>query len=444
MEAGAARWPDGAGRAGRPKSAAHDRVPCAEPHVLAEGVLKPVRNDYFQRMPTPMQKTKQKKKARAPKSKPASRPASGWDEASILKVARKSIQALKPYVPGKSIEEVRAKYHPGQITKLGSNENPLGASGQVIEALRAALPRVSLYPDGASRDLRGALAQAHGVAPEQVVVGNGSDEVLLMIAAAFLNPGEKVLVSENTFSEYEFSGRVMDGRIVKIPLKGNRYDLAGFRGKLSPAPKLVFLCNPNNPTGSYFTHAELAALLRAAPSKTLVVVDEAYCEYADAADFPRSFELLRKHPNLIVTRTFSKIFGMAGLRLGYGFAHPLIIRELARVKTPFNVNLLVQAAALAALADKDFRARSIANNLAGRAFLQAAFRKRGLEAIPTQANFICFRTERPAVDLCEDLLKQGVIIRALRSFGLDYWNRVTIGTQEQNERFLAALDEGLG
>lgn len=399
-------------------------------------------------MPKPKRKSPSPRKA-APKagrkasapSAPASQP--GWTDASILKIARKPIQILKPYVPGKSIEEVRAKYDPPAITKLGSNENPLGASPKVIEALREALPKVSLYPDGSSRDLRQALAERFGIDPGQIMVGNGSDEVLLLIAAAFLNPGEKVLVSENTFSEYEFAGRVMDGAIVKIPLKASRYDLAAFRKKMALKPKLVFLCNPNNPTGTYFNHAELEALLRAAPARTLVVVDEAYCEYADAEDFPRSLELLRAYPNLIISRTFSKIFGMAGLRLGYAFAHPLIIRETARVKTPFNVNLLVQAAALAALTDEDFKRRSIANNLEGRAFLDRELKARGLETLPTQANFICFRVPRPAVDVCEDMLKQGLIARALRSFGLDDWIRITIGTREQNGRFLQALDAAL-
>jgi histidinol-phosphate aminotransferase len=236
----------------------------------------------------------------------------------------------------------------------------------------------------------------------------------------------------------------MDGRIVKLPLKGMRYDLKAFRRRLSRKPKLVFLCNPNNPTGTYFTHAELEDLLQAAPPRTLVVVDEAYSEYADAPDFPRSLELLKAYPNLIVSRTFSKIFGMAGLRLGYAFAHPLIIRETARVKTPFNVNLLVQAAALAALADTGFRGRSIASNRAGRAFLAKELGARGLDPLPTQANFICFRVPRPALDACEDMLKQGVIVRALRSFGLDHWIRVTIGTEDQNRRFLEALDRTLG
>ncbi|MDB5104576.1 MAG: histidinol-phosphate aminotransferase 2 [Fibrobacteres bacterium] len=388
-------------------------------------------------MPTP-----KKKKPATAESRSSAKPAP-WDAKSVLKVARKSIQALKPYVPGKSIEEVKAKYNPPTVTKLGSNENPLGASPEVLKALAAALPRISLYPDGASVSLRQALAKAHGLSPDRILVGNGSDEVLLLIAAAFLNPGETVLVSENTFSEYEFAGRVMDGKIVKIPLKDNRYDLARFRKRLALKPKLVFLCNPNNPTGSYFPHAELEALLKAAPRNTLVVVDEAYCEYADAADFPRSLELLAAFPNLIISRTFSKIFGMAGLRLGYCFADPELIGQMARVKTPFNVNLLVQAGALAALGDKGFRARSIANNLEGRSFLERELRSRGLGFVPTQANFICFRTKRPAVDLCEDMLKQGMIVRALRSFGLDYWNRVTIGTPEMNKRFLQALDLAL-
>jgi histidinol-phosphate aminotransferase len=370
------------------------------------------------------------KSAREPAGKAVHRAAAApaFDEAFVLRLARKSIQALKPYVPGKSIEDVRALYNPPVITKLGSNENPLGASGRVVEALREALPKIHLYPDGASRSLRGALAAAHGLVPEQVMVGNGSDEVLLNIAAAFLNPGETVLCSENTFSEYEFSGRVLDGRIVKVPLKGMRYDLEGFRRRLVRKPKLLFLCNPNNPTGNYFTQGELERLLADVPLGTLVIVDEAYAEYATAADFPRSVELMAGHPNLIVSRTFSKIFGMAGLRLGYGFAHPLVVRECARVKTPFNVNLPAQIAALAALQDAGFVARSVANNVAGRKALEDAFRRLGLEFLPTQANFICFRTARPAVDLHEDLLRRGVIVRPLRSFGLDHWTRVTIGT----------------
>ncbi len=360
-------------------------------------------------------------------------------EAEILAMARPAIQSLKPYVPGRSIEDVKAKYGLSEITKLGSNESALGANPKVMAALQAALPKMYLYPDGASRNLRQALADANGLSPDQVMAGNGSDEVMLILAAAFLNPGETVLVSENTFSEYEFCARVFDGKVVKIPLRDFRYDIDAFRKQLRLKPKLVFLCNPNNPTGSYFSHAELESLLRAAPPRTMVVVDEAYGEYATAPDFPRCLELMQDYPNLAVCRTFSKIHGMAGLRLGYGFAHPLVIREAARVKTPFNVNLPAQIAALAALKDKAFLRRSLRVNDRGRDYLEKQFRKLGVEFIPTQANFICFRSALPAADLCEILAGRGMIIRPLRSFGLDYWNRVTIGTPEQNRRFIGEL-----
>jgi histidinol-phosphate aminotransferase len=380
-----------------------------------------------------------------PKSASKGRKAAGaFSPAEILKLARPAIQALKPYVPGRSIEDVRAQYKPARIVKLGSNENPLGANPKVLKAIAKALPKVSLYPDGSSRVLREELAGYCGVSADEVIVGNGSDEILLMIALAFVKPGEKVVVSENTFSEYEFSGRVLDADIVKVPLRGMRYDVKAFIAALKLKPKMMFLCNPNNPTGNYFTHAELESLLRKAPRECLIVVDEAYGDYADEKDFPRSVELLRKHPNLIVARTFSKLFGLAGLRLGYGLGRAEVLRETLRVKTPFNVNLLVQTAAVAALNDKAFIRKSLSVNAKGRAQIEAGFRKLGLFYLPTQANFICFRVPRPAVDLCEDLLKRGMIIRALKSFGLPEWCRVTIGTAEQNRFFLAELAKVLG
>jgi histidinol-phosphate aminotransferase len=362
-----------------------------------------------------------------------------FSDAEILKLARPAIQALKPYVPGRSIDEVKAQYNPPRIVKLGSNENPLGANPKVLRAVAKVLPKASLYPDGSSRELREALANYCGVKADQVIVGNGSDEILLMMALAFVKPGERVVVSENTFSEYEFSGRVLDAKIVKIPLRDYRYDLKAFAQALAQKPKMLFLCNPNNPTGNYFTHAELEALLKKAPRECLVVVDEAYGDYATAKDFPRCLELMRKYPNLLVARTFSKLFGLAGLRLGYGLGDPGLLRETLRVKTPFNVNLLVQTAAVTALNDKAFIRKSLSVNNKGRAQIEAGLRKLKLFYLPTQANFICFRVPRPAVDLCEDLLKRGMIIRALKSFGLPEWCRVTIGTAEQNRFFLAEL-----
>ncbi len=368
-------------------------------------------------------------KSKARLSKPYSNP-------EVLKLARPSIQALKPYVPGRSIEDVRAQYNPPRIVKLGSNENPLGANPKVLKAIAKAMPRISLYPDGSNRKVREAIAEHYGVKIEQVMVGNGSDEVLLMIAQAFVKPGERVIVSENTFSEYEFSGRVLDGEIIKIPLRDFRYDVKGFIKALTLKPKLLFLCNPNNPTGNYFTQAELETLLRKTPRECLVVVDEAYADFSTAKDFPRCLELMKKHPNLLVSRTFSKLYGMAGMRLGYGFGDPAVIRETLRVKTPFNLNLLVQTAALTALKDRAFVKRSLAINQKGKSQLEAGFKKLGLPFLPTQANFICFRVSRPAVNLCEDLIKRGVIIRPLKTFGMPEWCRVTIGTADQNRFFL--------
>lgn len=363
-------------------------------------------------------------------------------EDQVLRMARAGIQALKPYVPGRSIEEVREKYGLKEIVKLGSNENPLGANPKVLKAVAKVLPKVHLYPDGSSRDLRQALATLYGVSLEMVMVGNGSDEILLNIALAFVNPGEAVLVSEHTFSEYEFSGRVADGNVVKIAMRDLRYDLEAFRGALALRPKLIYLCNPNNPTGTWFTHKELELLLREASPETLIVVDEAYAEFADgekATDFPRSLELLQRYPNLVISRTLSKLYGLAGLRLGYGIAHPRVVRECQRVKTPFNVNLAIQTAALVALKDRAFVKKSLAVNLKGRILLQAKLQALGLRVLPSQGNFVCFQVPRPALDLCEDMMRLGVIVRALRSFGLEDWCRVTVGTSDQNRKFLAAL-----
>jgi len=365
------------------------------------------------------------------------------DESQVLRMARPAIQALKPYVPGRSIEEVRERFGLKDIVKLGSNENPLGTNPKVLAALKKVLPKLHLYPDGGSRDLREAIAELHGVTPEMVMVGNGSDEILLNLALAFVNPGEKILLSEHTFSEYEFSARVADGEVICLPMCELRYDLAAFQACLTLRPKVVYLCNPNNPTGTWFTHGELAELLRNASPETLVVVDEAYGEFADAADFPRCLELMAAHPNLVVSRTFSKLYGLAGLRLGYGLAHPRIIRECQRVRTPFNVNSAIQAAAITAMRDRSFVRKSLALNRKGRKSLGEKLTALGLRILPSQANFICFEVPRPALDICEELLAKGIIIRALRSFGLENWCRVTVGTAEQNRKFLAALKQVL-
>ncbi len=374
-----------------------------------------------------------------PKSKTSSR-ALPFTEKEVSLLTRSCLMALKPYVPGRSLEEVQEQYKPPRIVKLGSNENPLGANPRILKAIAKALPEIALYPDASSRLLRKTIADFNGVSPDQVMVGNGSDEVLLMLALAFLNPADKICLSNHTFSEYEFSGTVVNAAIQRVPLKDLRYDLPGFAKTLSQKPRMIFLCNPNNPTGNYFTHSELEKLLNLTPRRCLVIVDEAYAEYATAKDFPRALELMRRFPNLVVTRTFSKIYGMAGMRLGYGIGDATLIRQTLRVKTPFNINRLVQVAGMEALKDKGFVGRSLQLNRRGKTQLEKGFQKLGIRFLPTQANFICFETPViPAVELCENLMRQGMIIRPLKSFSLPNWCRVTIGTQEQNRFFLDRL-----
>lgn len=356
--------------------------------------------------------------------------------------SRPCIRERKPYVPGRSIADVEARYHPPRIVKLGSNENPWGPSEKAMEAFIACAKGLHLYPDGASRVLRQALARLHGLDDMQIVVGNGSDEVLLFIAMAFLNPGDKVLVSESTFSEYEYSARMMDARVVRIPLKDMRYSLEGFAAEAEGA-RMVFLCNPNNPTGNHFTEAELEGLFAVLPETCLVVVDEAYADFAEAEDFPASTDLLSREPRLLVTRTLSKLYGLAALRIGYALGHPDLIADLYRVKTPFNVNQPAQAAAVAALDDRDFVRKTLGNNAREKQRLRAALAGLGLRCLPSEANFLCFASPLPATLLCEDLLRDGLIIRALHSFDLPDWCRVTVGRPEENDFFLDRLADRL-
>jgi histidinol-phosphate aminotransferase len=361
-----------------------------------------------------------------------------------MHLVRPATGGLKEYVPGRSIEEVKKAYGLKSVVKLGSNENPRGASPKAMKAVREATHSLHLYPDGASRDLRAAIANLHGVGFDQVIMGNGSDEVMLLCGLAFLNPEDLTLVSENTFSEYEYTSRLMGSRVRKIPLRDHRYDLKAFaQAAQEENPKMIFLCNPNNPTGNHFSHRELLTLLKSVPKDTLVLLDEAYADFSESEDFPRSVELLMKFPNLIICRTFSKLYGFAALRLGYGIAHPEIIRQCLRVKMPFPVNRLAQAGGLAALSDGAFVRRSLAVNRSGKTQLYRGLVKLGMKPLPTEANFICFYAGRSAIALAESMAKRGVIVRALKSFGMDDWVRVTVGTQEQNLAFLGALTECL-
>jgi len=347
---------------------------------------------------------------------------------------REDLRDLNPYAPG--------KLRPGAV-KLASNENPLGPSPRAIEALTEAAASIHVYPDGAAAALREALATSLGLPADRILVGNGSDEILTLVAGAYLRPGDHAVTAEVTFSEYNFAVRLFGGTMQFAPLSEGAFDLDAVASRIDDRTKLVFLCNPNNPTGGYFTQAALEAFLGRVPATVLVVLDEAYCHYVEAADYPDSIPLLDRWPNLLITRTFSKVYGLAALRVGYALASPRVIGHLAVVKQPFNVGTLGQVAARAALADTAFVEKSRAVNREGLEFWKRAFTRLGLTFLPTQANFIAARVDRDAQQVFTAMADAGVTIRPLTSFGLTDWIRITIGTREQNELCLAALSQAL-
>ena len=348
-------------------------------------------------------------------------------------VAREALSRLHEYVPGER--------RPG-VLKLSSNENPLGSAPSAVAAIQSIAATVSIYPDGGAGRLRAALAARHGVKPSQVITGNGSDEIMVMAAASVLNPGEVTVTAEHTFSVYGFATNLFDGRVIPTSMTEGRHDVDRFLSAVAaePATRLLFFCNPNNPTGTGVSESELIRLLDGTPPHVLVVLDEAYCEYMDAPDAPDGTRLVDRYPNLLVLRTFSKIYGLAGLRVGYGIAQEPVIALLEKTRMPFNTNLVAQEAALAALDDEEFVERSLRINRAGRERLCHEMDARGYRYYPTQANFLCVHVDQPAKPFCERVASNGVTIRPLTSFGLPDWIRVTIGTDEQIDRFLIAFD----
>ncbi len=359
-------------------------------------------------------------------------------------LGRKTIFSINPYVPGKPIEEVEREFGISDALKMASNENPLGPSPKAIAALREAAVRVNIYPDGYCFYLKRDLAAELKCKEEQLIIGNGSDEILKLIAEAFLDPGDEVIYAQPTFSEYEFVSRVMDALPVPVAVSQDlAHDLKAMAARISPRTKIVFICNPNNPTGTMITGDELELFLKAIPDRVLVVIDEAYREYVTDPHYPDSMGLLRQDDRLIILRTFAKIYGLAGLRIGYGISSPEIIAMINRVKEPFNVNYLAQVAARASLRDADHLQRSRELVIEGRGFLYEAFERLGLPYIPTQANFIFVNIGKDSRDVFTRLLREGVIVRTGDIFGYPEFIRVTIGTPEQNQLFLEKLQKVL-
>jgi len=356
------------------------------------------------------------------------------------------VASLNPYVPGKPIEEVEREYGVRDVAKLASNENSLGPSPKALAAAREACGKMHLYPDGSAFYLKGAIAEKFGVTPGEVIVGNGSNELIELIVRTFVLEGEEVLTSAQTFIAYKLAAEAHGRRLLEAPMKNRfHYDLDAIHARLSPRTKVVFLANPDNPTGTWFLEKELVSFLEAVPQGTLVVLDEAYLEFVDASGFQDSLSIRKRFGNLVILRTFSKIYGLAGLRLGYGFAPPELAAFVDRVRAPFNVSLVAQAAGVGALSDDAHVARTRELVRTERPFLAERLASLGGTVVPSQGNFLLVDFPgRPGKELFEALLHQGVVVRPVGGYGFPTAQRITVGTRPENEKALAALKKVLG
>ena len=351
------------------------------------------------------------------------------------------IDAIAPYQPGKPLSELEREYGIRDAIKLASNENPLGPGERALAAARAALADLGRYPDGGGFALKRALARRLGVAPEQLTLGNGSNDVLELLARTFASDGDEVVYAQHAFAVYELATLAVGARPVVVPARNWGHDLAAMQRAVTERTRLVFIANPNNPTGTWVSRDELVAFLDAIPRRVVVVLDEAYFEYVEEPSYPDGIALLARYPNLAVTRTFSKIHGLAGLRVGYAVTTAEIAEYLNRVRQPFNVNSVALAAAEAALEDEAHVERSRALNREGMRQLVEGLAALGLDHIPSVGNFVTFDVGRPAGEVYEALLRRGVIVRPVANYGMPRHLRVTIGLPEENARFLAALRE---
>jgi histidinol-phosphate aminotransferase len=363
---------------------------------------------------------------------------------SAASLAPDYIRAISPYQPGKPISELAREMGIPEagIVKLASNENPLGMGPLAREAALAALSGIERYPDGNGFALKDALSRRFGIAHEQIVLGNGSNDVLELAARAFLAPGRSGVFSEYAFAVYPLAINAVGAKGIQVRAKDYGHDLDAMAAAITPDTRVVFIANPNNPTGTFIPGAALEAFLQRVPEDVLVVLDEAYTEYLNAGQHYDSIAWLPRFPNLLISRTFSKAYGLAGLRVGYGIAHPEVADLMNRVRQPFNVSSVALAAAAAALGDEEFLAQSAHVNARGMAQITEALAELGLEWIPSAGNFVTFKAGDAAA-VNATLLRQGVIVRPIASYGMPEWLRVSIGLPEENARFIAALKQAL-
>ncbi|MCW8964953.1 MAG: histidinol-phosphate transaminase [Gammaproteobacteria bacterium] len=364
---------------------------------------------------------------------------------SLINLTAPGISSLTPYQPGKPMEELERELGITDIIKLASNENPFGPSPMAIAAAQRFLPEVSRYPDGNGFALRNALAEHHVVDPDCITIGNGSNEILELVARLFLVPGTQSMFSQHAFAVYPIVTQSAGAEAVVVPVQKETFqiDLYGMLTKLSDRVRVLFLANPNNPTGTWLPADELRAFIEKIPPQVVVVIDEAYFEYVDKPGYASAVDWINDFPNLLVTRTFSKVYGLAGFRIGYSVSQPEMAELLNRVRQPFNTNMLAQEAAIAALQDTQHLQSSRELNLTGMRQLEAAFTKLGLSFIPSAGNFICVNFGRDAMPIYDALLQQGVIVRPIANYDMPTWLRVTVGSELENQRFIDALGECL-
>lgn len=361
----------------------------------------------------------------------------------MKQLAKPSLFTIKPYVPGRPIEEVKRELGLSKVIKLASNENPYDISPKVKKAVEKAIDSLNRYPDGDCFYLRQELARILRVSSKQLIFGNGSDELIVFAARAFLKQGDEVIVAQPSFLIYDIASKLEGAKVVAVPLKEFHYDLEGMKRSITKKTRIIFLGNPDNPAGTYFTQYSFERFMRDIPSDILVFCDEAYYEYVQAKDYVDSVALLKKFKNLFVTRTFSKMYGLAGLRIGYGIGSEELVDILNRVREPFNVNSLAQVAALACLKDQPYYEKIAEKVEEERQFLYKSFDRLNLKFIKSCTNFILIQMDRNAGDIVKKLLSKGIIVRDMSGWGLNNYFRVTIGNEKENKTLVKALEEVL-
>ncbi len=363
-----------------------------------------------------------------------------------MSVFRKELETLKKYVPGKPIEDVKREYGLTDIVKLASNENPLGPSPKAKQAIVDAVSSVHIYPDGAALDLRKKLADFYGISDDMIMFGNGGEEIIKMLAYAMIEKGDETIFAWPSFSLYDIATNLMGGKSVPVKTVGNfKHDFKSFVAAITDKTKMIFVCNPNNPTGNIMTKEEVDYLVDNIPEHIVLVLDEAYYEFAKVnPQYPNGLDYLAKRPNTVVVRTFSKVAGLAGLRVGYMISSPQIISEMTKVKNVFNSNRIAQIAAMAAIDDQKHIAKTVELNYISIGMMEEFFDVKGLSYAPANANFVWVNVGRDSRVVNEELLKRGIIIRPGFLWGEDDYIRISTGTIEQTQRVIDALDEILG